>query len=272
MMRLALVVALSVAGCAQAPPAIDAPSAPVDTTDRPPRMGPVFAGPMQADPIFDAATLVEAMATRYPDGVRTLSFTLRTHRRQPDGTVSSERAREWIAIPGRLRVERGDPAAGHGELLVGDSTFVFRDGALTEALAERDPVVLWGFDVYAQGAAETLRIAEAEGTDTDAFRTDVWDGRQMYVLGTPETGEVWVEHNRLLLVRLVEAMPGGLRDVRLENYQRLGGGWIAPYLAVFVDGQLAAWQTHSEIVADPDLDPVLFDPRRWAEGAAATRE
>lgn len=270
-MRLALLLALVLAGCASAPPSAQAPDAAPDTAATPPRMGPVFAGPMRADPVYDAATLVAAMHERHAaTWYATLSFTQRTSRRLPDGSVSTETWREWAALPGRLRIEMGDPMAGTDVLFVGDTTYVYRDGQLAAARADRNPLLVWGFDVYRQDPAETLRLLEAEGLALGAFRTDVWEARPMYVLGTPESGEVWVEQDRLLFVRLVEpAQGGGLQDVRFENYQRLGGGWIAPYVAVFQDDRLVFWETYSDMVADPDLDPVLFAPRRWAEGVAA---
>lgn len=258
------------AGCSQPAPAPDVPDArPVPETPMTPEAaGPVFAGPMRADAAVDAATLVAAMHARHADSwYRTLSFTQRTSRRLPDGTVAVETWREWAALPGRLRIEMGDPLEGLDALFVADTTYLFRDGALAAARAERNGLLLWGFDVYAQDPAETLRIAAAEGLDLDAFRTDTLDGRAAFVLGTPEAGEVWVEQERLLFVRLVE----GPQDARFENYQRLGGGWIAPYVAVRVDGELVFWETYSDVVADPELDPVLFDPTRWAEGVAASR-
>lgn len=272
-MRFVLLLALVAAGCSQPRPA--APdAAPADTTDEAPRViGPVFAGPMRADSIYDAATLVGAMHERYAETwYRTLSFTQRTSQRLPDGRIAVETWREWAALPGRLRIEMGDPTEGTDALFVGDTTYLYRDGRLAAARAERNALLLWGFDVYVQEPAETLRILEAEGVDLGAFRTDVWQGARAYVLGVPESGEVWVERDRLLFVRLVEPSGGGGRqDVRFENYQRLGGGWIAPYVEVREGDRLVFWETYSDMVADPDLDPVLFDPRRWAEGVAASR-
>ena len=236
-----------------------------------PAIGPVMAGPMRADSIYDAATLVGAMRDRYADAwYRTLSFTQATSRLLPDGSASVETWREWAALPGRLRIEMDDPMAGVDALFVRDSTFIYRDGRLAAARAERNPLMIWGFDVYAQPASETLAILEDEGLALDAFRTDVWDGRRMYVLGTPEAGEVWIERDRLLFVRLVEPGPGGgTQDVRFLDYEPLDDGWIAPRVEVWAGGQRVFWEEYSDIRAGVPLDPVLFDPRRWAEGVAA---
>ena len=276
---LAALAALALGACSQPAPSTAASRAPADTTDTRVRIpeggpefgGPVMVGPMMADPVYSAATLVEAMAARYPDWYRTVSFTQRTGRRT-DGAVSVETWREWAAVPGRLRIEMGDPLAGLDVLFVDDTTYVYRDGQLAAARADRNPLLFWGFDVYAQDPAASLAVLEAEGYDLDAFRTDVWDGKEAYVLGTPAAGEVWVERDRLLFVRLVgPAAGGGTQDVRFENYRPLGGGWIAPFVTVRVDDELVLWETYSDVVANPTLDPVLFAPRRWADGVAQTR-
>ncbi len=269
-MRLTLTaLLLAAAGCAQTPPVATAPAEPAPQP-APEVAGPVFAGPMMADPVFDAPTLLQAIHERYASSwYRTLTFTQRTSRRTGAG-VAVETWREWLALPGRLRIEMGDPMAGTDVLFVGDTTYVYRDGALSSARADRNPLLLWGFDVYTQDPAATLQMVRDDGLDVGAFREDVWEGKLAYVLGVPASGEVWVERDRLLFVRLVgPGADGALQDVRFENYQRLGGGWIAPFVSVRVGGELVFWETYSDMVADPQLDPVLFEPRRWAEGVAA---
>lgn len=82
---------------------------------------------------------------------------------------------------------------------------------------------------------------------------------------------MWVEQDRLLFVRLVEPGQGGeLQDVRFLNYEPLGDGWIAPRVEVWTGGDLVFWEDYADIEADVPLDPVLFEPRRWAEGVEAS--
>lgn len=272
-MRLLLVALLvASAGCAQTPPSD--PSAPADaaeTPEVPPQIGPVMAGPLVADSIRTAATLVGAMHARYRGRwYRTLSFTQATTRVIGGDGRQRETWREWAALPGRLRIEMDDPLQGVDVLFVGDTTYIYRDGALAAVRADRNPLLTWGFDVYTQPPAATLAVLADEGMDLSAFRLDAWDGRQMYVLGVPESGEVWVEKERLLFVRLVEPGEGGaMQDVRFLDYEPLGDAWIAPLVEVWTGGERVFWEEYSDIEADVALDPVLFDPRRWAEGVAA---
>ena len=272
-MRLLLTaLVLTAVGCAQPrPDTTETPSPEASPT--PEVAGPIFAGPMTADPVFDAPTLIQAMHDRYGESwYRTLTFTQRTSRRTEDG-VSVETWREWLSLPGKLRIEMDDPMTGLDVLFVGDTTYVYQEGALAAARPERNALLTWGFDVYTQPPSATMDILTSEGYDLTAFREDVLDRKLFYVLGVPESGEVWIEKERLLFVRLVEPFDedGTLQDVRFENYQRLGGGWIAPYVSISVDDELVFWETYSDIVADPELDAVLFAPRRWADGVAAGR-
>lgn len=272
-MRFVLLsVLLAASGCAQTEPATSEPDAPEASGGAFETAGPVMAGPMRADPVYDAATLVSAMHDRYADAwYRTLSFTQATYRKAPDGSVSEETWREWAAFPGRLRIEMDDPMEGVDALFVGDSTFIYNDGTLAAARADRNPLLLWGFDVYAQDPSETLTILEAEGLDLTAFRTDAWDDRRHYVLGAPEAGEVWIDRETLLFSRLVEPGPGGtMQDVRFLDYERLGDAWIAPRVEVWVGDDMVFWEVYSDIEADPVLPEVLFDPRRWADGVVAS--
>lgn len=272
MRSFALALALAASGCAQTAPTSEIPAEAQALPGAPPTAGPVMAGPMRADPVYDAATLVAAMHDRYADDwYRTLSFTQATFRKTPDGGVVEETWREWAAFPGRLRIEMDDPMAGTDALFVGDTTFIYTDGALATARADRNPLLLWGFDVYAQDPAATLEILETEGLDLDAFRVDAWDGRRHYVLGSPEAGEVWIDRETLLFSRLVEPGPGGaLQDVRFLEYEPLGDAWIAPRVEVYVGDDLVFWEVYRDVEANPVLPDVLFDPRRWAEGVAAS--
>lgn len=221
----------------------------------------------------DGPSLVSAMSARYAGRwYRTLSFTQDTVWKTEDGQ-RTEVWREWLALPGALRIEMEDPLAGPDALYARDSTFFYQDGALAGAEAARNRLLLLGFDIYTQAPATTLQALQQEGIDLRAFRQDTWQGRPAYVLGTPATGEVWVEAERLLFVRLVEpgAFGGTQRDVRFEGYIPLGGGWIAPRVEVWTGGELVFWETYREIQADRALPAVLFDPRAWVDGVTAVR-
>ncbi len=225
-------------------------------------------------PITDGFALVRAMHAQYEGRwYRSLTFTQDTYWRTGPDTERTEVWREWMALPGRLRIEMEDPTTGIDAIYARDSTFILQDGAVIDAQPQRNRLLILGFDIYAQTPAETIRQLRAEGIDLGVFRVDTWQGRPAYVVGTPERGEVWIDAERLLFVRLVEPATIGedLRDVRFERYTPLGDSWIAPRVEVWSGGELVFWEVYRDIRIDQTLDPILFDPRRWTDGLARNR-
>jgi hypothetical protein len=51
--------------------------------------------------------------------------------------------------------------------------------------------------------------------------------------------------------------------MQFNKYQKLGGGWIAPEVIFMVDGKVVTTEKYSEMRADVELDPKLFDPQFW---------
>lgn len=240
MARLALLIATVAAGCAPTP--------------------------LEAPPISDGFALVRAMHEAY-EGRWPRALTLTRDVTWATGDERSETWREWLMLPGRLRIEMGDPRSGIDALYARDSTFIFQDGALLQAGPTRNRLLILGSDVYAQPPAETIRQLRSEGIDLGAFRTDVWKGRPAFVAGTVERGEAWVDSQRLVLVRLREPATVGesLRDVRFERHVPLGDGWLASRVEVWTGEALVYWEDVRDVDVGTTLDPALFDPRRWGQ-------
>ena len=232
------------------------------------------SGGPASSPITDGFALVRAMHAQYEGRwYRSLTFTQDTYWRTGPNEERTEVWREWMALPGHLRIEMEDPTTGIDAIYARDSTFIIQEGILADAQPQRNRLLLLGFDVYAQAPAETIRQLRAEGIDLGVFRMDTWQGRPAYVVGTPEQGEVWIDAERLLFVRLVEPTTLGddLRDVRFESYTPLGTAWIAPRVEVWSNNELVFWEVYRDIEINQPLDPVLFNPRRWTDGVAGTR-
>lgn len=237
----------------------------------PPPQVPAAPAPVPAREAHDAQALVHLMHSVYADTwYRTLSFTQQTTRVAPDGTESVETWREWIAIPGRLRIEMGRPEEQRGAIYAGDSLFIIRAGQVARRTAQRNPLLLLGFDVYGQPPERTLEMIEAEGFDLSRFHRTTWQGRPAYVVGAAEgdstSKQFWVDAERLVFVRLLEPAPSNpsrISDTRFNRYERLEGGWIAPEVEVLVEGKRVFHEEYSDIRAGIRLDSSLFIPEQW---------
>lgn len=246
-----------------------------------PAAGP-GAAPSGGAPAADLSTLsgfVSSARARYnASWYRTLSFTQTTVFTNADGTTREEIWREVGQMPGVLRIDLPEHGAGNVYFFRGDSTYVFRGGAQAAALPEGNPLMLLGFDLYFLPVEETVAGIAALGVDTTQVREAEWEGRPAWVVGGAAGDEtspqVWFDRERLVFLRLIErAGPDGSRvqDIRFMNYERLGGGWIAPRVELYVDGRLAMTEVYADVRANPTVPAATFSPTpagvavRWWE-------
>lgn len=150
-----------------------------------------------------------------------------------------------LALPGTIRSDLAPLDAGRGELFRGDSVYRFEG----DTVVERGPAVhtrlLLGFDVYRQPVDRTAETLASFGFDLAVVRADTTEGRAGWVVGAEEGPQFWVDQEDFLLRRL--AMPGGEdrppRDIRFEEYRRVGDGWLATEV-VFLTGGVPRIREH----------------------------
>ncbi|HEX2203538.1 MAG TPA: hypothetical protein VHG91_09585 [Longimicrobium sp.] len=226
----------------------------------------------------DGEALIRAMHDRYAGRwYRTLTFTQTTTRTPPGGQRTVEIWREYGAMPGRLRIEVGPEADGRGVIYAGDSTFLVRGGQVVGRRAARNPLMILGFDVYAQAPETTARILREEGFALSPVRLDSWQGRPAYVVGAAagdlRSKQFWVDAERLVFVRMIEPSPGDTtktEEIRFNDYRPAGGGWIAPEVEVLVDGVLVFHEAYADVRVDVPLDPSLWVPEQWTTARKPT--
>ncbi len=89
--------------------------------------------------------------------------------------------------------------------------------------------------------------------------------------GDTTTSQFWIEQDRLLFVRLIEAhknpkqpdAPADVLDVTFEQYQPLGKAWVAPECVIKVNGKEIQRETYRDIRADVPLQPDLYDTETY---------
>lgn len=226
----------------------------------------------QQAPITDAESLIRAMHGRYAGKwYRTLTFTQKTTTYPPGGRPPVEDTwLEYGALPGRLRIEF--QKQGGGAIFANDSSYRIGAGGVVEmTTGRRNDLMTLGFDVYTQAPEITLRQLGEAGFSLASLRTDTWQDRPVYVVGAPagdlRTKQFWIDAERLVFVRMLVPIPNQTtaQDIRFNDYQPLGGGWIAPEVEIVVDGRRVFHEVYSDIRHDVPLDPSLFDPKKWNE-------
>jgi hypothetical protein len=238
--------------------------APADPTPTP---------PVRVEPppdIRSAEDLITGMYNRYAGKwYRNLTFVQKSTFLRPDSTPL--RVETWYeagVLPGRLRIDLGEPARGNGVLYRSDSAYQFQNGRITDRRIARNPLLILGFDVYAQSPARTLEQLRAEGINTDVFRMDSLYGRPAFVVGAAQddstSNQFWIEADRLLFVRLMLTATGRpTQDIRFERYMPHAGGWVAEEVRMFSAGRLVFLEEYSDVRVNVRLDEDLFVPEMW---------
>jgi len=227
--------------------------------------------PAGTSAIVSADQLIDAMRNRYRGKwFRTISFVQRSTYLKPDGEPS--RVETWYEaamLPGRLRIDLGDPARGNGVLYRGDSVYQVQNGRVTQRVAGRNVLQVLAFDAYAQPTDRTLEQLRAERFDVGVLRTDTLNGRRVYVVGGGpgdlKSSQFWVDAERLVVVRVVQSTPNRARtqDIRFENWVQRENGWVAERVRVLVDGRVVFREEYENVRLNVPLDEALFVPEKW---------
>ncbi len=215
--------------------------------------------------------VVRSMHARYAGRwYHTITFEQTTSfPRQP-----SETWYEAGTIPGKLRIDVAPTDSMNAFMFVGDSTIVFRGGQRAGARKDRNLLLTLGFDVYGQPPETTVHQLR-ESIDLGRVHEDRWNGTKVWVVGAEKgdtaTSQFWVEQDRLLFVRLIEARanakdsagPPDLLDVTFERYQPLGHGWVATRVVIKLNGKEVQREEYRAISADVPLQANLYDTEKY---------
>ncbi len=225
-----------------------------------------------AQTISTPEQLIAAMHDRYASKwYHTLTFEQKSVTHKPDGTDTTELWHEALMLPGRLRIEIGDRSAGNGMLFSNNHLCVYKGGKLADQRDFIHPLLVLGFDVYAQPVDKTMQQLKDLNVDTTLMHEENFEGRATYVVGAKQsdlqTLQFWIDKERLYFVRLLrpsEKQAGAVQDVRFDDYKQVeGGGWLAERVAIISDGKVVFEELYSDIKINPPLSEKLFDPEQF---------
>ncbi len=162
-------------------------------------------------------------------------------------------------MPGTVRSDIAPLDAGNYELYAGETWTRFQSDTVVRSFPGPHPILLLGFDVYVQPVEETLAKLERLGVDLSKAGIGEWEGRQTYIVGD-ESRQFWVDVEDLLLVRLLLKNPstGSEREIRMQAYEPLGGGWIATELTFMRDGRVDIYERYDYWTTDVEFDSGIF--------------
>lgn len=220
---------------------------------------------LHADSWYENLTFIQS-TIEYPPGA------------DPDTTLWWE----GIRIPGELRIDIGGPRTGSGMVFRNDSLFMIQENTVAGSGPTMHPLLILGFDVYGQPVEQTIAKLDTIGFNMDAMHSTTWQDRDVWVVGTDETGDTtapqfWIDKERMVFVRMTQRVGpelAHLQEVRFDGYEPLGDGWIAPEVRFYLDSTLTMVELYDSIQTGVSFADGFFNPHQygrtshWAENGS----
>jgi hypothetical protein len=221
--------------------------------------------------IHDGKSLLTAMHDRYKSTwYSNVAFEEKAITINPDGTTSTEIWDEVLDVPGKLRINRGEPAANNGFLLADSTVTTFKDGKPDGPHPFVHMLLVLGFDVYRQPPQTTIDQVASQGIDLAQIHEEKWDGEDVYVVGAAKgdlkSNQFWVEKKRLLFVRIIQTDkrdPKNLNDTRFRDYRKCGEAWISARVEFYTNEKNRFNEDYFNIHCNAKFDPSIFDPAKF---------
>jgi len=137
-----------------------------------------------SEAIQNGEALVRAMHGRYEKTwYETTTFTQKSTTYNPDGTTKVATWYEAASLPGKLRIDFGEPSEGNAAILVDNTAYFFQKGQQASTRPYMNMLLVLGFDIYRQSPEATLAELKQEGIDLTKFHEEDWQGEPTYVVG-----------------------------------------------------------------------------------------
>jgi hypothetical protein len=229
-----------------------------------------------AEAVQSGEGLVRAMHARYENSwYDTMTFTQKSTTYLPDGTTKVATWYEAGLLPGKLRIDFGEPSEGNAAILSDGNAIFFQKGKQTGTRPLLNMLLVLGFDIYRQSPEATLAELKQEGFDVSKFHEETWQGEPAYAVGADQgdlkSKQFWVEKKRLLFVRLIEpdqTDPSVIEDTRFVDYRQLDKGFIAARVELYTGGKLVFSEDYTDIKTGIKVDPGIFDPKNFGSPAS----
>ncbi len=232
--------------------------------------------PEQAPPsssITSGRDLIREMHDRYAGKwYTTLRFEQSNTFYTSSGREEKSRWVENLAVPGKLRIDFEPLSTKSGMLILNNRVTTFDNGRRVDTRRSIQPILTLTADIYAIPPAVTVRRLDSLRIDLDKFRRDRLDRKRVYVVGAADgdetTNQVWIDEEKLLLVRLIQTETRGGRavttDTRVGGYKEIDGFPVATEFMSLRDGKPYFKEEYQNIRVNVPIPQTLFDPTRWS--------
>jgi len=257
--RLTFLLALAASGCVSAGRGPAAPPKPVSGTD-----------------------VVQRMFSRY-DGkwFRTMQFTQENTRYLANGRTDRSQWKEYMLVPGRLRIEFMPASGGNGAVYADGNVYSFEGGRLTRTTAQLNILLVLTADVYAQPVATSVRQLTTLGVDVTKLRADSFNGRAVWVVGGTGATDLaspqfWVDAETWVVLRVIDRpaqgsapTPRASTEYRLGDYRVIDGVPVVHEIVFLRDGKQFFREQYTDVQLNTAIDARVFSSTQWRAAGRA---
>ncbi len=206
---------------------------------------------------------------------QTLQFAQENTRYAANGRTERSQWREFMLVPGRLRIEFLPASGGNGAVYADGNVYSFEGGKLSRTVVQTNILLVLTADVYAQPTATSLRQLTGVGVDLAKLRRDTWNGRPMWVVGATGAADLgspqfWVDAETWVVTRVFDRPASGASqparpatEFRLADYRTLSGVPVVHEITFLRDGQPFFKEQYTDVVLNSAIDARLFSSSQW---------
>lgn len=228
--------------------------------------------------VASSRQLVREMHARYSGKwYQTLRFEQSNTFYTSSGREEKSRWVENLSVPGKLRIDFEPLTSKSGLLILNNRVTTFDNGRRLETRRSIQAILTLTADVYAIPPAVTIRRLDSLKIDLDKFRADRLNRKRVYVMGAEsgdlESTQVWIDAEKLVLVRLIQAETRAGRtivtDTRVGGYKEIEGFPVATEFLSLRGGKPYFKEEYENIRVNEPIPATIFDPTRWARGPSS---
>lgn len=223
--------------------------------------------------ISSSRQLVREMHDRYAESwYRTLRFEQTNTFYTLSGKEEKSHWIENLSVPGKLRIDFEPLSSKSGLLILNNRVTTFDNGRKVDTRRSIQPILTLTADVYAIPPAVTMRRLDSLKINLEKFRSDKLNRKRVYVVGADEgdleSTQVWIDADKLLLVRFIQSDTRGNRktvtDTRVGEYREIDGFPVAHEFVSHRDGRMFFREQYEKVRVNEPIPPSVFDPSRWS--------
>jgi hypothetical protein len=208
--------------------------------------------------------LTKMYATYAGKWYKNFTFYQTTENYKNDSLIKTAIWHEALIYPSLFRISIGDSANGNAMIVKGDSVYNFSKGKLYRKASNEDDLTFLLGGMYFLPYNIVKQKMIKEGYDLKKACENTFEGKAVYIIGansvTEKTSQVWIEKDRLVVLRMIKYKPDMKEDAIFADYKKVENGWRENSVVFYINDKLYQKEKYYDCKANTNIDANIFDP------------